>query len=314
MYLGAPDESRTIHGTADAEADMIVDIHTHLPSHQGSVPEDEERFNAMLRPDKAARMTNSVDDYLNDMEPVDWAFVFGIASRPVEADALMESIAPTNEVNINDWAADLAARYPDKVIGFMSVHPEADDAMDEVERCAHDLKLKGIKLGPNYQNFDPLGEPARRVYEYAQRRGLPIVFHQGTSPMRTAPLRYAHPLVMDEIAIAFPELRVVMAHVAHPWHADCIAVVRKHPNVFADSSAQFYRPWSMYNGLRLAYEWAVTDKLLFASDWPVTTPEESIAGLRGFNEFARRHHLPEVPGDVFEGIIHRDALKLLGLR
>jgi hypothetical protein len=51
------------------------------------------------------------------------------------------------------------------------------------------------------------------------------VFHQGTTPMRSAPLRYAHPLVMDDIALAFPELRVVMAHLGHPWQADTIAVI-----------------------------------------------------------------------------------------
>ena len=79
-------------------------------------------------------------------------------------------------------------------------------------------------------------------------------------------------------------------------------------------SAQFYRPWSIYNGFRLVYEWAVTGKLLFASDWFVNTPEESIARLRDFNEFAARHHLPEIPDEVFEGMILRDALKILGLQ
>ena len=202
---------------------------------------------------------------------------------------------------------------PEKVFGFMSVHPDMPSVLDEMERCRLDLSLRGMKLAPNYQDFDPLGHAAWEVYGYAQRHGLPIVFHQGTSPMRTAPLRYAHPLVMDEVAIAFPDLKVVMAHMAHPWHADCIAVVRKHPNVYADVSAQFYRPWSMYNGFRLAYEWRVMNKLLFASDWPVTTPEESIGGLRRFNDFASAHHLPEVPVEEFERIISRPSLTLLGL-
>ena len=69
----------------------------------------------------------------------------------------------------------------------------------------------------------------------------------------------------------------------------------------ADVSAQFYGPWSMYNGFRLAYEWALTDRLLFASDWPVTTPKESVAGLRDFNEFAALRYLPAVPEEVFRG-------------
>jgi predicted TIM-barrel fold metal-dependent hydrolase len=290
---------------------MIIDVHTHLPTQEAAIPSGQERYDTKMRPDARVRMTNSFEDYIQAMKPVDKAFAFGIARHPKGGADLGGAMAPSQSVN--DMAAALAARYPDKVIGFMSVHPDDPRVMEEMERCVHELKLRGMKLGPNYQNFEPLGKPARRVYEYAQRNGLPIVFHQGTSPFPDAPLRYAHPLVMDEIAAAFPELKVVMAHMGHPWHADCIAVVRKHPNVYADTSAQFYRPWSMYNGIRLAYEWAITDKLLLASDWPVTTPQESIAGLRGFNQFARKHHLPEVPDEVFEGIINRNALELLGL-
>ena len=179
--------------------------------------------------------------------------------------------------------------------------------------AAHDLGLRGIKLGANYQNFEPMGAPARRVYEAAIRLGLPIVFHQGTSPFPNAPLRYAHPLVSDDIAMAYPELRMVLAHMGHPWHTDTLMVIRKHPNVYADVSGLLYRPWSTYNALRLAYEWDVTHKLLFASDWPVTTPSETMDYLRGFNGFARKHHLPEVSEEQLEAIIQRDSLTLLGL-
>ena len=112
------------------------------------------------------------------------------------------------------------------------------------QRCVGDLGLRGIKLGPNYQDFDPLGSPASAVYEQAQAKGLPILFHGGASPIRSAPLRYAHPLVFDEIAIRFPDLRMVIAHLGHPWQADTLVVIRKHPNVFADLSASFYRPVS----------------------------------------------------------------------
>ena len=93
---------------------------------------------------------------------------------------------------------------PARRIGFLSVDPEAPGAMDELERSVGDLGLKGIKLGPNYQDFEPLGAAARGSTRYAEQHRLPILFHQGTSPIREAPLRYAHPLVMDEIAIRSP--------------------------------------------------------------------------------------------------------------
>lgn len=288
---------------------MIVDIHTHIPSHVDAVPAGEELWNDKMRPDKKVRLTNSYADYLRDMAVVDKAVAFDIAMPPGRA-AFMEA---RDARRVNDATAALVRSGEGKVIGFMSVHPDAPDVLDEMERAHKDLGLRGIKLGPNYQNFDPLGENARRVYARAQELGLPVLFHQGTSPIRDAPLRYAHPLVMDEVAMAFPDLRIVMAHLAHPWIEDCLVVVRKHPNVYADVSARFYRPWSFYNGMRYAYEWAVMDKLFFGTDWPVTTPAEAMAGLRGLNGFAMRHHLPEVPEELIEGIIHRDALALLGL-
>ena len=240
---------------------------------------------------------------------VDVAIVFNIAVRDPEA----ATGIPGDPLRINDATAQFAAADPSRRIGFMSVHPDSPGALDELERCTAELRMRGIKLGPNYQGFDPLGPSARRVYAEAERRRLPILFHQGTSPIRDAPLRYAHPLVMDEIAILFPELRIVMAHLGHPWQADTIAVIRKHPHVYADISAGFYRPWSFYCALRLATEWNVLEKLLFGSDFPVATPAETMAGLRALNRIPEASGLPSIPEDRIEAIIGRDSLPLLGI-
>ncbi len=187
-------------------------------------------------------------------------------------------------------------------------------ALDEIDRCVSELGLRGIKLGPNYQNFDPLGPEAERVFAEAERRRLPILFHQGASPIQGAPLRYAHPLTIDEIAIRHPELRIVMAHMGHPWQADTIVVIRKHPNVYADISALYYRELSFYTCMRLATEWGVLHKLLFGSDFPIITPKETMDGLRAVNDIIAGTALPPVPLDRVEEIITRDSLTLLGLR
>ena len=294
---------------------MTVDVHTHTPTHGDPVPEAERQPNAPWRPDRVVEAAVSWDDYLAAMAPVDRACVFGIQLKGgVEAAGREGAGFRYDErTNVNDRTAAFARDHRDKLIGFMSVHPDEPDVVAEIERCVDDLGLRGIKLGPNYQDFDPLGAPALRVFETAQRLGLPIVFHQGTSPMQTAPLRYAHPLVMDEVAIAFPELRIVMAHLGHPWHADTFAVIRKHPHVYADVSAQFYRPWSQYQGLRLATEWAVLDKLVFGSDYPVATPQETIDGLLAVNRVVEGSGLPRVPEDALHQIIERDTLTLLGI-
>ena len=113
--------------------------------------------------------------------------------------------------------------------------------------------------------------------------------------------------------MAFPRLKMVLAHLGHPWHNDCLAVVRKHPNVWTDVSAQFFRPWSYWSGMRLFHEWGVTQKILFGSDWPITHPQDNIDGLRGLNKYASDHHLPGIPKDEIEGIINRDAIDILGV-
>jgi predicted TIM-barrel fold metal-dependent hydrolase len=288
---------------------MIVDVHSHTPTHRDAVPDAEQLAHDTWRPDRDVLTTNSWADYEEAFAPVDVSIVFNIAV----ADPLAATWIPTDPDRINDSTAEFAAADPARRIGFLSVNPTEPGALEEVER-GRALGLRGIKLGPNYQHFDPLDPAAFELYAYAERAGLPILFHQGASPVRDAPLRYAHPLAMDEIAIRHPELRVVMAHMGHPWQRDTIVTIRKHPHVYADVSALLYRPWSFYDGMRLAAEWGAMPKLLLGSDFPIATPGETIAALRGVNEIVEGTKLPRVPEDQIEAIITRDALALLGLR
>jgi hypothetical protein len=83
--------------------------------------------------------------------------------------------------------------------------------------------------------------------------------------------------------------------------------------LFADVSALIFRPWSLYESLRLAVEWGVTDKLLFGSDFPLATTAETIDGLRGVNDILVGTSLPRVPEQAIEDIIHADSLAALGI-
>lgn len=291
---------------------MIVDVHTHTPTHRTPVPPEQRRTNHGWRPDRAVEAAFSWGDHQRVVEPVDRAIVFPIAPPPGKSAFEMTSLPWPDDVNLNDLTAAYVKSDPKKLIGFATVHPDTPGACDEIDRCIEEHGFRGLKLAPNYQNFEPLSPAARVLYAHAERRGLPILFHQGTSPVRLAPIRYAHPLVMDEVAIAFPELRIVMAHMGHPWQADCITVIRKHPHVYADISGLFYRPWSFYQCMVLAMEWGVLPKLLFASDYPITTPAETMAALRSVNQIGRGIG-PQLPEEQLEAIIHRDALALLGI-
>ena len=296
---------------------MTVDVHTHLPTHMDKVPARELRTETTMRSGQVVRLTNSIDDYLAAMRPCDRTLIFGIAPRPWKPSHVISGNTGTGGWpkgwNHNDIAAHVAKKSRGKAVPCMSLHPLNPKVDDEYDRCVGDLKCRGIKLGPNYQDFDPTGEAAFKLFARLEHDGIPIVFHCGTSPMWDAPLTYAHPLTMDRVAMAFPNLKIVLAHLGHPWQTDCLAVVRKHKNVWADCSAQFYRPYSFWQGMRLFYEWGVTQKILFASDWPVTLPQDNIDHLRGLNKFAKDHRLPDIPAKETEGIISRDAIDILGL-
>lgn len=291
---------------------MIIDIHTHTPRHRTAPEVTERSLDAKWRPDQKASTAHTWDDHLRAMEPVDRAIVFNIASDP-RGDTPDDGqlIYQTPDVN-NDTAAFVRA-HSEKFIGFLSVHPHQPDAMDEIERGTGDLGLRGIKLGPNYQNFDPLGPEAFAVFRRAEELGLPVLFHQGTSPVQFADLDFAHPRHIDRVAMAFPDLKMILAHIGHPWQVDCIVVIRKHPNVYADISANFYRPWSYYTAFRHATEWDVLHKLLFGSDYPIAAPQETIDALYRVNDVTEGTGLPKVPIDNLEEMLHRDSFALLGL-
>ncbi|MSO25297.1 MAG: amidohydrolase, partial [Candidatus Planktophila sp.] len=154
---------------------------------------------------------------------------------------------------------------------------------------------------------------ALEVYARAQKLALPIIFHTGASPVREAPLMYSHPTVTDEVALRFPELKIVMAHIGHPWVRETVVIIRKHPNVFADVSAIYTRPWMVYEGLLMASEWGVMHKLLFGSDFPVTTPGFAMERLRDVNAIVEGSKMPKISLEQIEQIIHADALSALNL-
>jgi len=129
--------------------------------------------------------------------------------------------------------------------------------------------------------------------------------------VRDAPLKYAFPVLLEDVALSFPDLIVIIAHMGHPWEPDTIALIRKQPNFYADVSALTPRPYRLYNDLVLAMEYGVLNKLLFGSDYPVITPMQTIEGLRSVNVFAEGTNLPKVPNDAIDAIISRNAERTL---
>lgn len=278
---------------------MIVDVHSHVwryPEHIDEIFMDGLR---LARPGVKIDITVDFDPFMAAMAPCDRVIFFGMR-------ALKTGLHVPNE-----FIAGFAARAPQKLIGFMSIDPNEPEWRDDFERSHRDLKLKGVKLGPIYAGFDPTDPALDPLYAGCVKHDLPVLIHVGTSFVRFGPLEWSRPLLVDAIARKFPELRIIMAHLGHPWEGETIAVIRKHPHVYADISALHYRPWQLYHSLMLAQEYGVMNKLLFGTDYPFTTAAATMEGLRGINRFCGGTSLPRVSEQAIEELIHRDALPLL---
>ncbi len=280
---------------------MIVDVHTH-------VFRPELDFGPRLRADLArcgidpAAWGDIAERHLSTTQVAEVAVVFGIQG------------AATGWNVPNDVVAAHVQSASDRLIFFGSVDPAQPDYLEEFEHCHQDLRCQGVKLAPIYQGVHPLDRRYRDIYASCQKHGLPILIHMATTFSSGTPLDYARPAHMDQVAIDFPDLKIVLAHLGHPWEGETIAVIRRNPNVFADLSALYYRPWQFYNSMRLLVEYRAEAKVLFGSDFPFTTTGDSLNGLRNINAVLGQSVLPRVPETVIEGILHRDALSLLGLR
>jgi predicted TIM-barrel fold metal-dependent hydrolase len=280
---------------------MIVDIHTH-------VFRPETDFGPRLLADlkrcgvDPASWVDVCARHLDTTQAADVAIVFGIQA------------AATGWHVPNDFVAAHVQQAPERLVFFASIDPGQPGFEDELERCHHDLRCQGVKLAAVYQGVHPLDARYRHIYAYCQKHGLPILTHMATTFSSGTPLEYARPAHMDQVAIDFPDLKLVLAHLGHPWEGETIAVIRRNSNVFADLSALYYRPWQFYNSMRLLVEYHAEHKVLFGSDFPFTTTGDSVHGVRNLNAILATSGLPAVPGDIIEGIIHRDALALLGVK
>lgn len=211
------------------------------------------------------------------------------------------------------YVAEYVAQDPDHLIGFLSVDPTQEGWRDELEQGHQDLGLRGIKLLSMYAGFHPNDPKLNDLWSYATKHGLPVLLHTGTTFIAQAPLECTLPRHLDDVAIRFPDVKIIMAHLAHPYEGECAVVVRKHPNVYTDISAIYYRPWQLYNSLMLLQEYGVWDKVLFGTDYPFATVDGSIAGLKSLNTQVEGTSLPRLDEDQIEAMIHRESLPLLNL-
>ena len=277
---------------------MVTDIHSHYfrdPDH--FTPE----FIQQAKHGRSIDLTVRWPEYAASASQARKTVVFGGKAR------LSGLWVPDHEV------AAYVNGAPDRLIGFLSLDPTQAGWQDELEEGHGQLHLKGIKLMPMYAGFAPNSSEIDYLWQYASRHGLPVLCHTGTTFVRQAPLKYTLPLLIDDVALRFPDVKIIMAHLSHPYEGECAVTIRKHPNVYADCSALHYRPFQLYHSLMLLQEYGVWHKLLFGSDYPFTTVDASLAGMRNLNAMLEGTALPRLDMDAMEQMFERDSLALLGI-
>ncbi len=233
--------------------------------------------------------------------PVDVSLVLGFKSRYLGAQIPDELIA------------DYCREHASQAIGFAGIDPTESNALAQLTEISRNPFFKGLVICPAAQDCHPCDTQAMRIYEAAAALKLPVVFSSGPYIAAGTRLEYARPLLLDEVARSFPELKLVISHLGYPWVDETLTLLAKHTNVFSCIAGLLRRSWLAWDALLRAYQLQVTGQLLFGSDFPFSTAAECIETLYNINEYAMGSQLPVIPREILRQIVHNDALTALGI-
>ena len=210
----------------------------------------------------------------------------------------------------NETIADLVSKN-DRFIGFASVDPNLGDSEALLERAIVQLGLKGLKLDPALQRFDPRDrEKAFPLYRLCAELGIPLLIHMGMSWAPSGGAAMAQPLLLEEAVQAFPNLSFVIPHFGWPWVAEVLMLALKYRNVYVDTSVVFARTpkEALKNviegqvGIALL-EGSLPGQVLFGSNYPRQDIRRAARGIRSL----------EFSPEFMEGLCSDNAAKLLKL-
>jgi predicted TIM-barrel fold metal-dependent hydrolase len=210
----------------------------------------------------------------------------------------------------NDAVVEFAAKNADIAIPFASLDPNRGaEAVGEAKRLVSSGLVRGLKLHPPLQQFFPNDRIAYPLYEVFAEAKLPVLFHTGHSGIGTGMrggggirLKYGHPMPIDDVAVDFPDLPIIMAHPSFPWQDEAISVCLHKSQVYIDLSG-----WSPKYFSPTLIQYANTllkTKVLFGSDYPLLTPD------RWMSDFEK---IP-IKDEVRPLILKQNAMRLFGLK
>jgi hypothetical protein len=183
---------------------------------------------------------------------------------------------------------------------FLSFNPYTDvDMVGQLDELMSRWRVAGIKLTPPYQHYYPADACMYPLYGRCQELGLPILFHTGLSTFRGTRLKYADPLLLDDVAVDFPRLTIVLAHSGRGvWYEQAALLARLHEHVYLELAGLPPKNLPAYfpDLPRLA------GKMVFGSDWPVVPDLQANVEAIG-----------ELFGDRAGDVLYATGRRLLGL-
>jgi uncharacterized protein len=261
----------------DVSALDAIDVHTHVHRSVTAAPETSETLEAMAAYFKTAPAAYTVDElarYYRDRNLAAVTFTVDVKDRPDQ-----ETRVSSEEI------AERAAANADVIIPFASVDPaRGASGVRAARRLIEEYRVRGFKFHPSAQGFFPNDRAAYPLYEVIAAAGLPALFHTGQTGAGAGQragggirLAYSNPMYLDDVAVDFPDMPIILAHPSFPWQEEALAVATHKPQVYIDLSG-----WSPKYFPPILVQYANTllkDKVLFGTDFPMLTPERWRADL-----------------------------------
>ncbi|MEN3047493.1 MAG: amidohydrolase family protein [Candidatus Caldarchaeales archaeon] len=279
--------------------ERVLDFHVHLPtaSFISTLRPFVESINAYFRTNLVQR------DVGEAIEELRGQGVTKAVLLPIDAHRLTGIRGDTNEL-----MARIQDEHRDFFVCFATVDPHSPKAPEDLEDALTRLGLRGLKLHPQLQDLRPNDPKLYPVYAVAERHGVPVLVHTGTSGIGAGMpgggsmrLDYGRPIHMDEVAAIFPRLNVILAHFGWPWHEEALAVALHKRNVYIDLSG--WLPKYIPQTVLRYVDTLLRQKALFGSDYPMLSPS------RCLEQFRASGLRPE----TLERVLYANGAELLGL-
>ena len=282
-------------GPIDVNSITAIDVHVHI-EHTGEHTEADQAARNYFGDSGAPHDRGALAGYYRSRKMA--CVVFTVD----------ETLTGRPQVS-NDSVAAFAEENSDIAIAFASINPHRGKAgVDEARRLLAAGRIRGLKLHPPIQEFFPNDPVAYPLYEVFAEARLPVIFHTGHSGIGTGMrggggirLKYGNPMPIDDVAVDFPDMPIVMAHPSFPWQDEAISICLHKPQVYIDLSG-----WSPKYFSPTLVQYANTllkHKVLFGSDYPLLTPDRWLAD---FEKAAVRDEVRPL-------ILKENAVRLLGL-